>query len=86
MDLHELAQRTHALSTHYRTRLSPTAHRHVDLSVNVGEWDEALAILVAALRKAHTPVTTEERQELTDLMTALDLPTNHLNEIPAADK
>ncbi|HEY3682986.1 MAG TPA: hypothetical protein VGL93_08090 [Streptosporangiaceae bacterium] len=86
MDPYELAQRTYALSEHYRTRLNTTAHRHVDLSVNVGEWDEALAILVAALRNAHTPITTEERQELTDLMTALEMPTSHLNEIPASDK
>lgn len=79
MDLNELAQRANALPARYQTRIAPDSYEDVNRSIRVGEWDEALANLVAALHKRRAAITTDERRELTELMTALDMPTDQLD-------
>lgn len=85
MDETELARRASRLPARYETRLDPTTYSDINRSVRVGEWGEALEQLVAALQQTNTPVTSEERAELTELLTTVHRPTERLDALTIED-
>lgn len=85
MDETEVARHASQLPAHFRARLNPDTYADINRSVRVGEWGEALEQLVAALRQTNVPITIQERDELNDLFTAVDLFTDPLDALTVAD-
>lgn len=85
MDEYEIARRANELPAKYQNRLSPASYEDVHLSIRVGEWGEGIENLIAALSQTATPITTAERQELAELMTAIKMPTGQLDALTIQD-
>lgn len=85
MDRHELATRANALPPRFDGRLPAAGMRQITDAIRDGEWDVGLSNLLAGLAKLNVPITTDERNELTALIEALDLPTDQLATLNVRD-
>lgn len=76
MDEHELAQRAGALPERFADRLTATDLDLIAGARDGGEWAVVVDDLTATLAANATPVTAAERNELRDLMDAMNMPTD----------
>jgi thioredoxin-like negative regulator of GroEL len=89
MDENEIAKRVAAIPGQFADRLGPRDLANVQEYARVGEWGEALDLLLACLRHDDQAITAAERDELRDLLEAMGMPTDpiaQLNVQPAAGR
>jgi tellurite resistance protein len=85
----EIIQRVEALPERFASRLTEDALWSVRRMRGGGEYGELAIELAAALAKAGAAVTPEERDELRELLEAMNMPTepiDRLNVQPAAGR
>jgi hypothetical protein len=73
-----------ALPGRYADRMSAEDLEGLQLMAQGGEWGEEIDLLVASLAGTQQPISDQERQVLRQLLERMDLPTDRLNEVPAA--
>lgn len=78
MNRDELDQRTVQLAATFADRLDPKDAADVAEYADVGEWGEAIDLVIACLTQDRIPVTPAERDELAALLTAMGESTSGL--------
>ncbi len=76
MNVHEIAERASALPARFGERVSPDTLESIQLMEEGGEYGELTIELAASLAAHNTPVTAAERDELLELLEAMDMPTD----------
>lgn len=85
MDRHEVITRTSSVLDRFADRVPENVMRGLREMADVGEQGEAIDELVATLVVNHTPVTDDERTELAELATGVNLRlTRSLDDLPPA--
>jgi hypothetical protein len=77
----EIIERVEALPERFASRLSQDALWSVRRMSGGGEYGELAIELAASLAKTGAPVTPEERDELRELLEAMDMPTDPIREL-----
>lgn len=86
MDENEIAKRVAAIPGHFADRLEPRDLASVQEYARVGEWGEALDLLLACLRLDNQAITTAERDELRSLLEAMSMPTDPVDRLNVQPK
>jgi len=79
----ELAQTLRRLPSCFRDRLPQPTLRRVTKEAASGRWEKAVELLVTALHTRAAPVTAAERDELRAVATALAMPAERVDGLPA---
>ncbi len=74
----EVIEHTEALPDRYANRVRPEDLDGMRSMADGGEWQELVDLLIASLTVTQAPVTADERDELTSLAEAMDLPVRSL--------
>lgn len=82
VDNQELANTLRRLPGRYHDRLPGSTLQRVTGSAASGQWEKAVDQLVMALYTRDAPVTADERDELRDVLQALDMPTHRVDTLP----
>ncbi|MCO5967634.1 hypothetical protein NDW01_04435 [Actinoallomurus sp. WRP6H-15] len=69
----QLAQQLRALPGHYADRLPARTTRRVEQAAAAGEWEDAVEQAITGLASRAAPVSTAERDQLTELADELGL-------------
>jgi len=77
----ELAARTKRLPEKFAGRVRDADLEGLRSMASGGEWGELLDLLIAALRYSGSAITSDERDELCDLLTGWGLPAGQLDEL-----
>jgi hypothetical protein len=77
----EVIERVEALPERFASRLTEDSLWSVRRMRGGGEYGEMTIELAASLAKTGAPVTPEERDELRDLLEAMDMPTDPIGEL-----
>ena len=75
MDEYEIARRARTLPERFAARVTAETLESLQLMEAGGEHGLLTEELAAALAAQRTPVSAEEKQELRELLVAMDLPT-----------
>jgi hypothetical protein len=81
MDVYEIAERASALPARFAARVSPDTLESIQLMEEGGEYGELTIELAASLAADNTPVTAAERDELLELLEAMDMPTDPISKL-----
>jgi hypothetical protein len=81
MDVYEIAERASALPARFAARVSPDTLESIQLMEEGGEYGELTIELAASLAADHTPVTAAERDELLELLEAMDMPIDPISKL-----
>ena len=79
MNESEVIEHTEALPDRYANRVRPEDLDGMRSMADGGEWQELVDLLIASLTVTQAPVTADERDELTSLAEAMDLPVGSLS-------
>src|SRR3954454_6146359 len=82
----ELARTIRGLSERYRGRVAAHTLRQFSDAASAGRWESAIDQLIMALHARAEAVTSREREELRTILTAMNMPGNCVDNLPAADK
>ncbi len=77
----ELIERAEALPARFADRVSAETLESLRLMDRGGEYGELAIELAASLARTGAAVTPEERDELRDLLEAMDMPTDPIREL-----
>jgi hypothetical protein len=77
----EIIDKAEALPEHFADRLTESALWSVRQMRGGGEYGELTIELAAALAAHQTPVTPEERDELRELLEAMSMPTDPIEQL-----
>jgi hypothetical protein len=75
----ELAETMRALPGRFADRLSVRTLQQVTVAAAAGRWEEAVEELIIALHVRAEMVTRAEREELSAVLEALNMPREHLD-------
>jgi hypothetical protein len=81
MDKYEIARRASDLPSRFADRIPRDTLEIIELMDGGGEYGELTIELAASLAKHHTPVTPEERDELRELLEAMRMPTDPIEQL-----
>jgi hypothetical protein len=81
MNVYEIAERASALPARFAARVSPDTLESIQLMEEGGEYGELTIELAASLAAHNTPVTAAERDELLELLEAMDMPTDPISKL-----
>jgi hypothetical protein len=81
----ELATKTFNLVDRFADRVPENDLSGLRSMAGGGEWDELLDLLIAALDQTRAPVTSQERDELRDVLAGWGMPTDRLQELAVID-
>jgi hypothetical protein len=81
MDEYEIARRASDLPQRFADRIPQETLDIIELMDGGGEYGELTIELAASLAAHHTPVTAEERDELRELLEAMNMPTEPIGRL-----
>ena len=81
MDKYEIARRASDLPHRFADRIPRDTLEIIELMDGGGEYGELTIELAASLAAHHTPVTSEERDELRGLLEAMGMPTDPIGQL-----
>lgn len=81
MDAHEIPRRASALPDQFADRVPADTLETLRLMNNGGEYGELGIELAATLAKTGVPVTAAERDELRELLLAMNIPTDPIDDL-----
>jgi hypothetical protein len=81
MNKYEIAQRASALPARFAERVPPHTLESIQLMEEGGEYEDLTIELAASLAADNTPVTATERDELLELLEAMDMPTDPIGKL-----
>lgn len=81
MDRYEIARRASSLPQRFADRVPQHTLEIIELMDGGGEYGELTIELAAALAAHKAPVTAEERNELRELLEAMDMPTDPIEQL-----
>ena len=81
MDEYEMVRRVSVLPDQFESRLDESTNTGLRSMNGGGEWDELMDLLVFALIDIGAAVTPAEQRELRELLEAMHMPTDGLDQI-----
>ncbi|MDQ2810716.1 MAG: hypothetical protein M3Z75_02245 [Actinomycetota bacterium] len=81
MNKYEIAQRASALPARFAERVPPPTLESIQLMEEGGEYEDLTIELAASLAADNAPVTAAERDELLELLEAMDMPTDPIGKL-----
>ena len=81
MDEYEIARRASDLPQRFADRIPQETLDIIELMDGGGEYGELTIELAASLAAHHAPVTAEERDELRELLEAMNMPTEPIGRL-----
>ena len=85
MDDYEIARRMTAIPEQFADRIDERSLATLTEFTQVGEWGEALDLVVACLAQDAQTITSTERDELRTLAEAMQIPTDEISQLHIRD-